>query len=283
MLIADAQVHLWKTDPPDRPPRHGPRPFQLPDLLAEMRAAGVDRAVLVPPFWEGSDNSTTLEAARLYPDRLAVMGRLDITMPANAGVVADWLMQPGMLGVRLTFHSPELMRFLGDDAAEWFWAAAEKANVPLMLYAPGALSSIRKIALCHPALKIALDHMGIERGATDDAAFVRINELCEHARLPNLVVKLTTVPIYSSEPYPHPKLHPYLKRLYDAYGPRRLFWGSDLTRLPCSYRVCVNLFTEELKWLSVSDLEWIMGRALCEWIGWPLPGARPPASSVRCA
>jgi hypothetical protein len=58
--------------------------------------------------------------------------------------------------------------------------------------------------------------------------------------------------------------------LYDAYGPRRLFWGSDLTRLPCSYRVCVSLFTEELKWLSAHDVEWIMGRALCEWLDWPI-------------
>ena len=30
-------------------------------------------------------------------------------------------------------------------------------------------------------------------------------------------------------------------------------------------------FTEELPWLSESDKELIMGRALCNWIGWELP------------
>jgi len=29
------------------------------------------------------------------------------------------------------------------------------------------------------------------------------------------------------------------------------------------------MFTEEMDWLSGEDLEWIMGRTLCEWLGWP--------------
>jgi hypothetical protein len=28
------------------------------------------------------------------------------------------------------------------------------------------------------------------------------------------------------------------------------------------------MFTEEMNWLTSQDLEWIMGRAVCEWIGW---------------
>ena len=52
------------------------------------------------------------------------------------------------------------------------------------------------------------------------------------------------------------------------FGPKRIFWGSDLSRRPCTYRQCVTMFTEEMTWLSNDDLEWIMGRGLCEWIGW---------------
>ena len=59
-----------------------------------------------------------------------------------------------------------------------------------------------------------------------------------------------------------------LKRVVDAFGPARVFWGSDLTRLPCTYRQCVTHFTEELDWLSGDELELVMGRALCDWIGW---------------
>ena len=44
--------------------------------------------------------------------------------------------------------------------------------------------------------------------------------------------------------------------------------GLHRTRMPCSYRQCVTFFTEELPWLAGNDLEDVMGRGLCAWIGW---------------
>jgi len=45
----------------------------------------------------------------------------------------------------------------------------------------------------------------------------------------------------------------------------------------------VTLFTEELDWLSDDDKTWIMGRGLCEWIGWQLPSSklRVPSSKFQ--
>jgi hypothetical protein len=60
--------------------------------------------------------------------------------------------------------------------------------------------------------------------------------------------------------------------LVDAFGPRRCFWGTDITRMPCSYRQCVTMFTEELAWLKGRDLELVMGHAICAWLGWQRPG-----------
>jgi hypothetical protein len=65
-------------------------------------------------------------------------------------------------------------------------------------------------------------------------------------------------------------VHGYLQRAYDAFGPKRLFWGTDLSRSPIPYRQHVTMFTDEIPWLSESDKEWIMGRGVCEWIGWPI-------------
>jgi len=28
------------------------------------------------------------------------------------------------------------------------------------------------------------------------------------------------------------------------------------------------MFTEELSWLKAEDLDWVMGRGVCEWLGW---------------
>jgi hypothetical protein len=43
-----------------------------------------------------------------------------------------------------------------------------------------------------------------------------------------------------------------------------------LTGIPCTYRQAVTLFTEELLWLAGDDRDWVMGRGLCEWLGWPI-------------
>jgi hypothetical protein len=42
--------------------------------------------------------------------------------------------------------------------------------------------------------------------------------------------------------------------------------------MPCSYRQCVTMFTEESPWLQGRDRELVMARAVCEWLGWNPPG-----------
>jgi hypothetical protein len=41
-------------------------------------------------------------------------------------------------------------------------------------------------------------------------------------------------------------------------------------RMPCTYYECITLFTEHLPWLKGEALELVMGRGICEWLGWPL-------------
>lgn len=277
MKIVDSQVHIWYPNTPERPwPPAGElkaqreRPFTLNDLLPEMRAAGIDRAIIVPPGWEGHHNDRALEAAQRYPNRFKVMGRFQLDLLESREKVATWKQQPGMLGMRLTFARGKERSWLSDGTVDWFWPAAEKAGLGLMIYTPGNLPPLKKIAERHPGLKLIIDHLGIAVNAKDDEAFRHIDELCDFARYSNVAVKASALPCYSTESYPYPKLHPYVRRAYDAFGPKRLFWGSDFTRQPCAYTLCKTMFTEEMKWFTIEDLEWIMGRGVSEWLGWPL-------------
>ena len=43
-----------------------------------------------------------------------------------------------------------------------------------------------------------------------------------------------------------------------------MFWGTDITRMPCSWRQCAKVFAEELRWLKGRDLELVMGEAVCD-------------------
>jgi predicted TIM-barrel fold metal-dependent hydrolase len=276
MLIVDAQVHIWAANTPERPwparhQPHKPQPITKDDLLREMAGAGVDRAVLVPPSWEGERNDIVLAAAQAHPDRFAVMGRFDPEAPQSRGLIATWLQQRGMLGLRFTFHRPLLRPLLTEGRIDWLWPQAEQAGVPIMLLALHAdLHLIDRVAERHPGLRLTIDHLGLTTGK-DQEAFRDFDKLLALAKRPNVAVKVSCLPLYTTDAYPFRWLHPYLRRVYDAFGPRRMFWGSDLSRLPCPLRQGVTMFTEEMPWLAADDLEWIMGRGVCEWIGWKMP------------
>lgn len=280
MLIVDAQVHIWGADTPERPwprPKNGLKqvavhqvvPYSAEFLLDEMSKAGVDRIVIVPPSWEGDRNDLGLAAAQAHPDRFAVMGRLDIEAPDAKKQIAGWLDQPGMLGLRFAFHTPLLEIPLVNGQVDWVWAEAEKAGVPIMVLAQHRhMPLIDRVAERHPGLRLVMDHLGLAGDAKDDAAFAELDKLLALARRPNVAVKATVLPFFSTDKYPYRNLHPYIRRVYDAFGPQRIFWGTDLSRLPCTYRQGVTMFTEEIPWLTAEDKEWIMGRAICDWLRW---------------
>ncbi|HEV2009028.1 MAG TPA: amidohydrolase family protein [Burkholderiales bacterium] len=279
MFITDAQVHIWELSTPQRPwpsppppaPPHRPQPFSKDDLLREMDAAGVERAVLVPPSWIGEQNDLALDAARLHPDRFAVMGRIDPAAPGARVLLTNWR-QPGMLGLRFTFARPELQAPLNEGRVDWVWAEAEKAGLPvMMIVAPAQLHLVDRIAQRHPGLKLVMDHLALHSRAKEPEAFADLDKLLVLAKRPNVATKATCLPSYARDSYPYASLHPYLRRVYDAFGPTRMFWGTDVTRLPCSYRQAITMFTEELPWLTTEDKSWIMGRGICEWLGWQLP------------
>jgi predicted TIM-barrel fold metal-dependent hydrolase len=270
MLIVDAQVHIWTSGTPVNIHRQVPA-YTKDELLRDMDEAGVRAVVLHPPSWDARSNEVAIDAAQQHRDRLAILGFFDVSRPENRSLIHGWKNQPGMLGLRFAFLRPGEESWLVDGTTDWLWPAAERAGLPVGLLAPNRLKTVGEIAAKHPDLKLLVDHMARPRGSKDDAGFSDLGKLLALAKYPNVAVKATGAPSYSSDPYPYRNIHQYLEQIFDAFGPTRMFWGTDITRMPCSWRQCVTLFTEELPWLKERDLELVMGRALCDWIGWELP------------
>ncbi|OGT80866.1 MAG: hypothetical protein A3H91_17165 [Gammaproteobacteria bacterium RIFCSPLOWO2_02_FULL_61_13] len=278
MLIVDSQLHLWQNSKMTAHHRQIPT-YSYDDALAEMSLAGVDCAVIHPPSSLGEAvNSYAVEAARRHPDKFCVLGHFDLESPDRENIVAHWRERPGMLGFRFTFSQPQQQAWWTDGSLDWFWTACEKADLRVGLLASGAnMAALARVAAAHPRLKLLVDHLGRGGAAkriSDDAAFADLNEMLALARYPNIAIKLSAAPSYSSHPYPYRNIHGYLRQIVETFGPERSFWGSDLTRMPCSYRQCVTLFTEEMPWLKGRDLELVMGGAIVNWLGW----LRPPAA-----
>jgi predicted TIM-barrel fold metal-dependent hydrolase len=179
-----------------------------------------------------------------------------------------------MKGLRFYFSDSRSQSWPDDGTLDWLWPVAERLDIPVFLQASAFLPRVVEIAERYPGLRIGIDHMGVPR-ATQGAeqAYRNLPQLLELARHSNVVVKATGQAGYALDPYPFRSIHDALHRVFDAFGPRRMFWGTDITRMHCTWRQCVTLFTEELPWLKGADLELVMGQAVCDWIRWEAAGS----------
>jgi predicted TIM-barrel fold metal-dependent hydrolase len=269
MMIVDAQVHIWSSGTPIQPHRQVAS-FGADELAREMVDAGVDAAILHPPSWDPASNALALSAVTSYPGKFGILGNFLLDDPSSRDRVPGWKAQPGMLGLRFALVQPVQQEWVRDGRLAWLWPAAERAGIPIAMMAGRFLPEFRAIAERHPDLKLIVDHLGLVRHATDEAAFANLDALLALAKLPNVFIKATGAPAYSSQAYPFRNIHDGLHRIFDAFGPKRFFWGTDFTRMPCSYRDCVTMFTEELSWLTKTDLELVMGRGICDLLGHPV-------------
>jgi predicted TIM-barrel fold metal-dependent hydrolase len=271
MEIVDAQIHLWGAGLPSNLSHRQVTAFPPEEAVALMDEGGVDAAVIHPPAWDPGSTEMALKAVQTYPGRFAIMGSVPLDRAMSRALIATWRDQPGMLGLRYGFLSDPARQWLHDGTLEWLWVAAEQANVPVAMLATDSLKEIGRIAERHPGLRLTIDHLGGRGGLTalkDAAAMSHMPDLVALSKLPNVAVKATGAPGYSSEAYPFPAMHAFLRQIYDAFGPHRMFWGTDITKMPCSWSQCVTMFTEELSWLSDQDKKLIMGEAVRVWWGW---------------
>jgi predicted TIM-barrel fold metal-dependent hydrolase len=275
MLITDSQIHLYPPTSPDRPllpgsPGVQPRERHLPeDILPWMDEAAVQRAVLVPPSWLGYDNSTSLAWAADYPGRFAVMGRFDPFDP-NRTHLEDWLAQPHMLGVRLA-GALERGEWLDLDSVEWFWSTVERLGIPVMLLATGRrIALVQRVAERHPDLVIIMDHFGTTVGdLTKIDPWDHQHDVLRLARFPNVYGKLSALPMNTLEPFPFKSQTPYIRKAYDAFGPQRLAWGTDASRLRgVTYREAVDHMRYAVDFLTDEDRNWIMGKTISRVLKW---------------
>ena len=267
MLVVDAQIHIWRNNKPTNANHRQVTDFTAADVLKEMDEGGVDAAVIHPPGWDPDSNALAVEAARQHANRLAILGNFPLDKPESRTLIDGLKSRPGMKGLRFALLQPHQKTWLSDGTLDWLWPAAERAGLPVALLGPGLLQVIGRIAERHSGLKLIIDHFG-----RPDAAWANLPELVAAAKHRNVALKATGAPSYSGEAYPYRDIHGHIRKLYDAFGPERMFWGTDITRMPCSWKQCVTMFTEELPWLSAKDKELIMGRALCSWLDWKIPG-----------
>ena len=286
--IVDCQVHIWQRESPARPwdPAYGAggpsaaahrvrsaeHTVSFEEMVAAMDAAGVSAAVIVTTILYGWDNGYSLDAYAAHPGRFRVMGRVEPFAPGVDERVRAWTQVPGAAGVRIVATTAAQREEITGGRMEPFFAAAERARVPVAIYAPRFLRELVPIVERHPDLTLLLDHVGLPQPPlleADPDRFQRLPDLLALARHPGVVVKLSAAPTLSMEPYPFADLWPHIHAIVNVYGPERVLWGSDWTRaLPVvGYRDQVRFMTETRE-LSAADKTLIMGGSLRRILSW---------------
>ena len=270
MQIVDAQIHLWATGLPSNKAHIQETSFTAKQAITLMNEAGVHAAIIHPPSWDPKSHELALAAVNDYPNRFAIMGTLPLNRAISEKEIPSWKNNV-VLGLRYTLLEEPHRSWIADGSLDWLWKIAEEEKIPISMLVTDSLVELQNIAERHPELRLTIDHLGGRGGNTklkDNDAMEHIPNLLKLAKYPNVAVKATGAPGYSGEAYPYPIMQGYLEQIYDAFGPHRIFWGTDITKMPCSWKDCITMFTEEARWLDENDRALVMGDAICAWWGW---------------
>ena len=134
------------------------------------------------------------------------------------------------------------------------WDRAARLGASFISHGPSVhYPDIEPIVARHPDVPIALDHNGgaprIERPSVP-----RHDDLSSNlAKYPNVYVKL--IPHKEEEPFPYKDSHDAFKRLYDAFGPQRLMWGTNFPGVEreTKYAPALEVFQDHVDWLTEED------------------------------
>ncbi|HEY1603095.1 MAG TPA: amidohydrolase family protein [Pirellulales bacterium] len=234
--VVDAHMHVWINDPGRFPFAHPyQRDYQPPDapgtvdvLLADMDANAVTHAVLVQTICHGWDNRYTAHCVRACPTRLRGHGLIDPVDPHVADKLSYWMSEQGLSGMRFSpIYYKGKDDWMTSQAHVRLWKKATELGAIFNFFV--ATDQLPKLAMMieqFPAVPVVIDHLSqIDLGAADPLP--EMKKLLALARYPNVRVKVSELTSVSkSHEYPFADALPWVRMVYDAFGPSRLLWGT---------------------------------------------------------
>ena len=271
--ILDCHCHAWRRWPYAPPVPDEDRRATVEQLLYEMDQHGVAQATVVCAAIENNpDNLDYVAVAReRHPDRLHMVAELDCSwsdtyhVPGSADRLRDLTERYALVGFAHYAAERNDGWLRSDDADALFTLAAERRLIVSLGAFPEWQRDLREIARRHPSVPVLCQALGLVRAAegVDSAGMA---EVLESARVSNIYIKVCGLHYCASRgwDYPWPEVVALLARIFDAYGPRRLCWGSDFpasTRF-CTFRQSLEVVRTHCPFFTPADLGLVLGGTL---------------------
>ncbi|MDG4809648.1 amidohydrolase family protein [Micromonospora sp. WMMD1120] len=251
--IVDAHHHLWVRARQSRPwiDPHTMAAldddFTMVELAPAARAVGVTRTVVVQSVAVRSETPELLGVAADDPLVAGVVGWVDLTardVAERLGRLREARGGERLVGIRHLVQSEPDPAYLDRPDVRRGIAAVGAAGLAFDLLVrhhqlPAAIRLVRDL----PHVRFVLDHLGKPPlGPAGPGGWTR--DLLAFAAEPNTTAKLSgLVTEVSGAPWTPAALRPAVEHALDAFGPRRLMFGSD-------WPVCL-LATSYSRWVTV--------------------------------
>lgn len=239
------------------------RDFLPGDLLPEIETAGIDGTILVQARQTLEETDWILSLADRHSFIQGVVGWVPL---ADSHVERDlerFAAHPKLKGVRHVLHDePDDFYMLRSDFNAGIRLLPKFDLVYDLLIFERHLPQAIEFVDRHPQTTFVIDHVAKPRIREHALSPWREN-IMEISRRENVFCKvsgmLTEAHCRNWKPE---ELQPYFAIVLEAFGPKRLMFGSDwpVLLVAGSYADWVNLVGEAISALSSSEQEWVMGR-----------------------
>ena len=260
--VVETHVHLF--DPsrvpyaPDAPYR--PPAYPLEAHLKLVEDAGLAHSVIVHPE-PYQDDHRYLEYCFAHEPRpgyfkgTCLFDPLRGDTPARIRSLRErWPNRIVALRIHETRMEPEAAgpirnRDMQDARMLACWKALGAMRVGIQMHAiPAQAANIRRLAESVPEARVILDHMGRPADGTEE----EYKEVLRLAELPQVILKFSGWNMYKGD------LQALTRRIYDAFGPRRMIWGMVGNTI-AEYRRQSARFQELLAFVTTAERAAIAG------------------------
>jgi L-fuconolactonase len=237
----DSHQHFWRLDRGDYTwltPALAPiyRDYLPDDLVPQIARAGVGATILVQAAATVAETEYLLELAREHAFIAGVVGWVDFESADAADTIAKLAADPKLVGLRPMIQDiPDPDWMLDTGLASAFEAMLDHGLVFDALVLPKHLPVLLELTGRYPDLAMVLDH-----GAKPSIATGELDSwkrgITALARESSMTCKLSGLVTEAHSANPS-VLAPAVNHLLDAFGPKRMMWGSDwpVCELVCTY------------------------------------------------
>lgn len=262
----DSHQHFWKYDPVrdswmDDSMQAIRKDFLPGDLETVLRRNGMDGCVAVQADQSEEETAFLLACAARHSFVKGVVGWVDLCAANVEDRLSFFAKNPYFKGVRHILQAEKEGFALSDDFQRGIGSLAKFGLTYDLLVYPNQLGDATELVESFPRQKFVLDHLAkpsIKTGAIDEweaAIVVLAQNQHVYCKLSGL---LTEADWHS---WTMEGFEPYLKVVFDAFGPKRLMFGSDwpVCLLAGKYASARNLVENYMERFSYEEQAWVMG------------------------